>query len=75
MLQHYQSQIKCCSVMPQENVSGYEYLPEQMITHEEYKAIVANISGVGVVEDINLIHIDCASGGCPVDFDSAQKAA
>jgi hypothetical protein len=43
-----------------------------MITSSEYRAIVARIESRDE-EDINLVHVDCATGGCPVDF--AEKAA
>jgi hypothetical protein len=69
MLLQYQSQIRCCSTMPQIELASYEYQPEQMISREEYLSIVANINTSNTVaEDINLVHIDCAAGGCPVDF-------
>jgi intein/homing endonuclease len=66
-LRKYQSQIKCCSVMPQEEVSSYEYLPEQPVTKAQYEAVVADIKR-SVVEDVDFKHIDCANGACPVDF-------
>jgi hypothetical protein len=70
MLEH-QSNIRCCSVMPQEDTDGpspYEYLPEQSVTKQEYELIVAAIQDSDVKEDIGKEHIDCASGACPVDF-------
>jgi adenosylcobalamin-dependent ribonucleoside-triphosphate reductase len=66
-LRKYQSQIKCCSVMPQEEVSSYEYLPEQPVTKAQYEAVVADIKR-SVVEDVDFKHVDCANGACPVDF-------
>lgn len=63
----YQSQVKCCSVMPVEDTSSYEYLPEQPITKAEYEAIAARIR-VAKAEDVDKIHVDCAGGACPVDF-------
>jgi len=73
MMLKYQSEIRCCSVMPQEDMSSYEYLPEQMVSREEYNAIVAKINNVMVTEDVGKEHVDCASGGCPVDFNTGSK--
>ena len=67
MLRKYQRTIKCCSVMPQENGSSYEYLPEEQITKAKYEEISHMIQKV-LEEDIDKTHIDCDSGACPVDF-------
>lgn len=64
-----QSKVRCCSVMPQEDKSAYEYLPEEMVDKATYELIVNALRGVETVkEDIGLEHIDCASGACPVSF-------
>lgn len=68
----YQSKVRCCSVMPQEEQSSYEYLPEQPIPQSEYNAIVAGISAA-VQEDIGREHLDCSSGACPIDFNQGEK--
>lgn len=61
-----QFSIKCCSVMPQTDASGYEYQPEEPITREIYLYHMAQITSGQ--EDIGLEHLDCANGACPVDF-------
>lgn len=66
-LRAYQSQVKCCSIMPQEDTSSYEYLPEQAVTKAEYESLVAKIEN-SVKEDIDFAHVDCQSGACPIDF-------
>lgn len=67
MMMKYQSKIACCSVMPQVNATAYEYQPEQPVTTEEYKDIVAKVNRTK--EDVGLEHVDCGSGGaCPIDF-------
>ena len=63
----YQQTISCCSVMPQDDTSSYEYQPEESISLEEFERIKANI-WAPVTEDIGKEHIDCANGACPVDF-------
>ncbi len=74
MMLKYQSQVRCCSVMPQSDVSSYEYQPEQGVTHQQYAAIMAKINlSESVSEDIGKEHVDCASGGCPVDFNTDEK--
>lgn len=66
----FQPTIKCCSVMPQEDKSAYEYLPEQPISAAEYDELMARI-GQPTVEDVGMEHVACV-GACPVDF---RKAA
>jgi hypothetical protein len=63
--------LKAMSVMPQEQdgAKSYEYLPEEMITQEQYDALVANIDRQDVHEDVDFEHVDCASGACPIEFD------
>lgn len=67
ILKKCQSQVKCCSIMPQEEDSSYEYLPEQPVTKAEYESISSKIRKL-VVEDIGLEHVDCGGGACPIDF-------
>lgn len=69
----YQGRVRCCSVMPQEEGSSYEYLPEQPVSQAEYLSIVSGITKV-VKEDIGLEHVSCESGGCPIDFKKALIA-
>lgn len=68
-LMNGQSQIRCCSVMPQSDTSAYEYLPEQPITKAEFDRISAAIlRDMEVQEDVGQEHVDCASGACPITF-------
>jgi hypothetical protein len=60
--------------MPQEDSSSYEYTPEQAITKGEYEAISRVISDV-MAEDVGREHLDCANGGCPIDFVAGEKSA
>lgn len=73
MILKYQSQIRCCSVMPQIDVTAYEYQPEQPVNLEDYNAYVTNIKQE-VEEDLDKVHIDCAGGACPVDFNKEVAA-
>lgn len=67
----YQGKVRCCSVMPQEEGSSYEYLPEQPVSQAEYLSIVSGISKV-VKEDVGQEHVVCEAGGCPVDFKTTK---
>lgn len=79
MILQYQSQVRCCSVMPQEDDSSYEYLPEQPITKEEYDQLLANLEQSvwkksEIREDIGREHVDCLNGACPIDFKSGVQS-
>lgn len=73
MLIRYQSRVKACSVMPQVNNVAYEYLPEEAITKARYEEVAFNIQKT-LSEDIGREHLDCAAGGCPIDFVEGEKA-
>ena len=60
-----QFSVKCCSVMPQEDKSAYEYLPEQPITKSEYLDLVAKIEAIEA-EGFDMETLQCASGACPI---------
>ncbi len=67
MVRQYQSQIKCCSVMPQTDASAYEYQPEQAVTISEFMKVVHEIQQDDEIkEDIDLDSLKCASGACPI---------
>jgi hypothetical protein len=71
-LQEFQQQmlevqnVRCVSVLPQADISVYEYLPESEITKEEYEEYMANIQQA--TEDVSREHLECGSGGCPIDY-------
>ncbi len=72
MLFKYQSQIRCCSVMPQVDMTAYEYQPEQPITKADYEGVCHAIEQA-MHEDIGREHAVCEGGACPVDFEEGQK--
>jgi adenosylcobalamin-dependent ribonucleoside-triphosphate reductase len=74
MLVKYQSQIRCCSVMPQSDVAAYEYQPEEPVTKAKYEEISHAIRAA-LEEDIGREHVDCDGGACPIDFNELQKVA
>lgn len=70
MVAKYQPQIKTCSVMPQVDVTAYEYQPEEPVTIGQFMGVIREIDekggGDGVLEDIDLEHLKCESGACPI---------
>jgi adenosylcobalamin-dependent ribonucleoside-triphosphate reductase len=69
MILEHQADVRCCSVMPQEDAGAYEYTPEEPVTKARFDEIVAKIvANIEVSEDIGKEHIDCAGGACPVFF-------
>jgi len=67
MILKYQSLIKCCAVMPMMDENAYEYQPEEALTKVEYEEISRALT-TEIAEDIDLIHVNCDNGACPVDF-------
>jgi ribonucleoside-triphosphate reductase (formate) len=67
-----QSSVRCCSVMPSADTSAYEYQPETPVTPQEFADLVSKIKNPGIKEDIGFEHIDCGTGGCPVDFEEGE---
>lgn len=59
--------VRAVSVLPQVDTLSYEYQPEEPVTKARYEAIVASIAEQ-MAEDVDKVHIDCAGGACPVDF-------
>ena len=70
MVLKYQSKVKCCSVMPQQDAMAYEYQPEQPVTISEFmkvlREIEKNTAEEEVLEDIDYEHLKCESGACPI---------
>ena len=76
MLLEYQSQIRCCSVMPQTDSSAYEYQPEESITKAKYEEMSVVIRET-IEEDIGKEHLGCDNGACPVNYrdDDSEEAS
>jgi ribonucleoside-triphosphate reductase (formate) len=67
MIGKYQSEIKCCSVMPQTDGTAYEYQPEQPVTSSEFMRVLDEIEkDESIAEDIDYEHLKCESGACPI---------
>ena len=63
-----QSTVRCCAVLPSkpDHELGYEYLPEEELSLEEFVSIVSGIKDEMIHEEIDLVHLQCASGACPI---------
>ncbi len=67
MVSKYQGLIKCCSVMPQQDSTAYEYQPEQPVTISEFMKVLNEIEqDESLFEDIDYEHLKCESGVCPI---------
>ena len=63
-----QPTVRCCAILPSKSDAalGYEYLPEEEISVERFVDIVSAIKDGELHEGIDLVHLQCASGACPV---------
>ncbi|MBU6498805.1 MAG: recombinase, partial [Rhodospirillales bacterium] len=63
-----QPQVRCCAVLPSrpDHSLGYEYLPEEEVSVAHFTAIVAALTDGPGAEAIDLEHLRCESGVCPI---------
>ena len=68
MLLEHQPRIRCCAVLPSrpDHALGYEYLPEEEIPAGHFAALVAGIEDPALHEAVDMAHLACASGVCPI---------
>ncbi|MFO1028219.1 MAG: recombinase [Acetobacteraceae bacterium] len=68
IVREQQPTVRCCAVLPSrpDHELGYEYLPEEEISAEQFDAIVSGIDRSAPVEGIDLAHLQCLSGVCPL---------
>lgn len=66
MITKWQSQVRCCSVMPQVDATIYEYQPEESVTLDQFIEIASKIKDTGFIEDIDLEQLKCQTGACPI---------
>lgn len=66
MITENQPTIKACTVMPQTDITSYEYQPEQPVTLDEFIRVAESIKDSEFIEDIDLESLRCASGACPI---------
>ncbi len=63
-----QPEVRCCAVLPTrpEDGLGYEYLPEEEVSADEFAVLVGGIDARDAREAVDLAHLQCASGVCPI---------
>lgn len=63
-----QPTVRCCSVMPTkpDHETDYEYLPEEEVSEVEFADIVSRINDPELRQSVDLVHLQCASGACPL---------
>ena len=63
-----QPEVRCCAVLPSrpDHALGYEYLPEEEVPADGFAALVAAIDEAASREAVDLVHLQCASGVCPI---------
>jgi hypothetical protein len=63
-----QPRVRCCAVLPSrpDHELGYEYLPEEEVPEARFAEIVADIRDPALHEMIDYVHLQCASGVCPI---------
>ncbi len=63
-----QPQIRCCAILPSRPDAelGYEYLPEEELPVGRFAEIVAGIEDAALHEAVDMAHLACASGVCPI---------
>lgn len=68
MVLEHQPRIRCCAILPSrpDHALGYEYLPEEEVSAEHFAALVAGIEDVALHEAVDMAHLACASGVCPI---------
>ena len=67
VLEH-QPRVRCCALLPSrpDHALGYEYLPEEEIPAGRFAAIAGAIRDPALHEAIDMAHLECASGVCPI---------
>jgi hypothetical protein len=61
-----QPHVRCCAVLPSrpDHELGYEYLPEEEISAEDFNTIALKVEAG--IEHVDLVHLECAGGVCPI---------
>jgi adenosylcobalamin-dependent ribonucleoside-triphosphate reductase len=68
MVLTHQPQIRCCAILPSrpDHELGYEYLPEEEIDEASFATLAAGINDTALHEAVDMAHLACASGVCPI---------
>jgi ribonucleoside-triphosphate reductase (formate) len=68
IVREQQPLVRCCAVLPSrpDHELGYEYLPEEEVSAADFDSIVLGIDAGVSQEAVDLAHLECASGVCPI---------
>ena len=68
LLRANQPRLRCCAVLPSrpDRDLGYEYLPEEEVSEDRFRAIVAGIRDPAEAEAVDLARLQCEAGVCPI---------
>jgi adenosylcobalamin-dependent ribonucleoside-triphosphate reductase len=68
MVLAHQPGIRCCAILPSrpDHELGYEYLPEEEIDEARFALLAAGIDDSALHEAVDMAHLACASGVCPI---------
>ncbi len=68
IIRQEQPHVRCCAILPSkpDGALGYEYLPEEEVPQEAFAAIVRGIDDPALHEAVDMAHLACASGVCPI---------
>lgn len=61
-----QRKVRCCAVMPQEDLSAYAYLPEERISRTVYEDAISRIERFES-EVYDETALSCEGGACPIE--------
>ncbi|HET8995962.1 MAG TPA: recombinase [Acetobacteraceae bacterium] len=63
-----QPEVRCCAILPTrpDHALGYEYLPEEELPADAFAELVAAIDAAEAREAVDMVHLQCASGVCPI---------
>lgn len=67
VLEH-QPRTRCCALLPSrpDHELGYEYLPEEELPLDRFVELVNGIQDKALHEAVDMAHLACASGVCPL---------
>ncbi len=68
IVREQQPLVRCCAVLPSrpDHELGYEYLPEEEVSAARFAEIVGAIDLGSGAEGVDLVHLECTSGVCPI---------
>jgi ribonucleoside-triphosphate reductase (formate) len=68
LVQDNQPTVRCCAILPTlpDDQLPYEYLPEEAISAERFREIVTLIDMQSAAEEVDMEHLRCEAGVCPL---------